>query len=89
MLILQLSILSETAMIDIDLNYVPQPCVGDLMSSSNNNQDVKSEINEAIKKVDAKQIDKNLQQDKAANKPEDLTDAEKTPFIDEQQRTDK
>ncbi len=59
------------------------------MSSSNNNQDVKSEINEAIKKVDAKQIDKNLQQDKAANKPEDLTDAEKTPFIDEQQRTDK
>lgn len=59
------------------------------MSSSNNNQDVKSETNEAIKKVDAKQIDKNLQQDKAANKPEDLTDAEKTPFIDEQQRTDK
>ncbi|WLP93856.1 hypothetical protein [Psychrobacter sp. M13] len=59
------------------------------MSSSNNNQDVKSEINEAIKKVDAKQIDKNLQQDKAANQPEDLTDAEKTPFIDEQQRTDK
>lgn len=89
MLILQLSILSETAMIDIDLNYVPQLCVGDLMSSSNNNQDVKSEINEAIKKVDAKQIDKNLQQDKAANQPEDLTDAEKTPFIDEQQRTDK
>ena len=59
------------------------------MSSSNNNQDVKSAINEAIKKVDAKQIDKNLQQDKAANQPEDLTDAEKTPFIDEQQRTDK
>lgn len=59
------------------------------MSSSNNNQYVKSEINEAIKKADAKQIDKNLQQDKAVNKPEDLTDAEKTPFIDEQQRTDK
>ena len=59
------------------------------MNSSNNNQDVKSEINEAIKKVDAKQIDKNLQQDKAANTPEDLTDAEKTPFIDKQQRTDK
>ena len=59
------------------------------MSKVDSKQDVKSDITEAIKKVDAKQVDKNLHQNNATDKPESLTDAEKTPFIDEQQRTDK
>lgn len=33
--------------------------------------------------------EKNLQQDNDSKKPEDLAENEKTPFIDEQTRTDK
>ena len=84
MLIVQLSILNERAVIGIELTYAPQLCTGDFMSNTNNNQNVKSEITEAIAKADDKQIDKNLHQNKAAEKPQNLTDAEKTPFIDEQ-----
>ncbi len=64
------------------------------MSSANNNpsttdQDVSSKLTEAVKKVDVEQIDKNLHQNKEADAPEHLTDSEKTPFIDDEQRTDK
>ena len=90
MLITQLSILNKKAMIDIELKYVPRLYVGAFMSNTNNTQNAKSDITKAIEKVEAEQIDKNLhQEDRAAEKPQDLTDAEKTPFIDEQQRTDK
>ena len=64
------------------------------MSSVNNNpsttdQDVSSKLTEAVRKVDAEQIDKNLQQAKETDAPEHLTDSEETPFIDDEQRTDK
>lgn len=56
------------------------------MSNPNDN---KSDLQQAVDKADAEQIDKNLQQDKSANTPDNLSENEKTSFIDEQSRTDK
>lgn len=52
-------------------------------------QETESEIAETAKNVDANQIKSNLKQDKSVDKPEDLTEQQKTPFIDDKQRTDK
>ena len=85
----QLSILESIPIINIGLSYVIKRYLGDFMSSADHKQEVKSDITEAIEKVDAEQVDKNLHQNKDPDQPENLTVAEKTPFIDEQQRTDK
>lgn len=51
--------------------------------------DVTSDIKKAAEKADAQQIEKNLQDDKSVDVPESLTEDQKTPYIDEQARTDK
>lgn len=57
-----------------------------------NTSDNTSEVKKAAEQADVQEIEKNLQQsknDKLADKPETLTDSQKTPFIDEKDRTDK
>ena len=54
-----------------------------------NASDNKSDVQQAANTANADKIEKNLQQDNDSKKPEDLAENEKTPFIDEQSRTDK
>ena len=56
------------------------------MSTTNNDT---SDIKKAADNADVQQIEQNLQDNKQADAPESLTDAQKTPFIDEDVRTDK
>lgn len=48
----------------------------------------KSEVQQSAEKVNPEQLQENLQQDKAG-KPENLTEDQKTEFIEEDLRTDK
>lgn len=59
------------------------------MSNRTNAQSDTSEIEQAAKQADAAQIKKNLAEQSAKNEPESLTEEQKTPFIDEDERTDK
>lgn len=54
-----------------------------------NASDNKSDVQQAANTANADKIEKNLQQDNDSKKPKDLAENEKTPFIDEQTRTDK
>ena len=56
------------------------------MSNSNEN---KSDLQQAAENVDTSQIEKNLDHDNKSNAPEQLSDDEKTPFMDDKSRTDK
>ena len=56
------------------------------MSNSNEN---KSDLQQAAENVDTSQIEKNLDHDKKSDAPEQLSDDEKTPFMDDKSRTDK
>ena len=55
---------------------------------SDTNSDT-SDIKDAADNTDVQQIEKNLQHNKKTDEPEALTKAQKTPFIDEDTRTDK
>ena len=48
-----------------------------------------SDIQKAAKQADSQQIEQNLQDGKPVDVPESLTEEEKTPFIDDELRTDK
>lgn len=48
-----------------------------------------SDISKAADHADATQIKQNLDEKKQADKPENLSDEQKTPFIEEELRTDK
>ena len=54
-----------------------------------NNTDDTSDIKKAADHADAAQIKKNLEGHTEAESPENLTEDEKTSFIDEDARTDK
>lgn len=56
------------------------------MSTTDNNT---SDVKQAAKNADAQQIEKNLQDKKQSDAPEQLTEEQKTSFIDEDVRTDK
>ena len=58
-------------------------------NTMSNASDNKSDVQQAANTANADKIEKNLQQDNDSKKPEDLAENEKTPFIDEQTRTDK
>lgn len=55
---------------------------------SNTNKDI-SDIKQAAEHADGQKIKKNLKDDKKVDVPEELTEEEETPFIDETIRTDK
>ena len=56
---------------------------------SNTNKNI-SDIQKAAEQVDSEQIEKNLESGKSVvDTPESLTEEEKTPFIDDELRTDK
>ncbi len=57
-------------------------------SSDKSSQQSKSEVQEAIEKSDASQIEKNLEQNKQVDAPQPLTKDQETPFIDKKVRTD-
>lgn len=57
--------------------------------SNANNSNVKSEVKQAAEQADSEQIKKNLADEQDAKTPENLTDEQKTPFIDDTARTDK
>ena len=63
------------------------------MSNDNPINPDQSELNQAVDKTDAKQIAENLKNTASANEldkqPENLTEEQKTPFIDDSVRTDK
>lgn len=59
------------------------------MSNSTNAHSDTSEIKQAAKQADAAQIKKNLDEQSATNEPESLTEEQKTPFIDDDVRTDR
>ena len=48
-----------------------------------------SDIQKAAEQVNSEQIEKNLESDNSVDTPESLTEEEKTPFIDDELRTDK
>lgn len=48
-----------------------------------------SDIQKAAEQVNSEQIEKNLENGKPVDVPESLTEKEKTPFIDDELRTDK
>lgn len=48
-----------------------------------------SDIKKAAEQADSDQIEKNLTDDKRADAPEQLSEEEQTPFIEEELRTDK
>lgn len=56
------------------------------MSNSGNEN---TELQDAVKNADVKKIGENLQQNQQDEKPESLSEKEKTPFIDSKDRTDK
>ncbi len=49
----------------------------------------KSDLQKAAEQVDANQVKENLAQDKPSDTPEKLSEDEKTPFMDNESRTDK
>lgn len=55
---------------------------------SNSNNDV-SDVKQAADQANAQQIEKNLAENKQVDTPEELSEEEKTPFIDQEVRTDK
>lgn len=55
---------------------------------SNTNKDT-SDIKQAAEHADGQKIEKNLKDDKKIDAPEELSEEEATPFIDESIRTDK
>ena len=55
---------------------------------SNTNNDT-SDIKKAAEQADSQQIEKNLQENKAVDAPEELSEEEQTSFIDDDLRTDK
>lgn len=55
---------------------------------SNTNNDT-SDIKQAAEHADVQQIEKNLEDTKKVDVPEELTKEQETPFIDETVRTDK
>ena len=56
------------------------------MSNINKNT---SDIQKAAEQVDSGQIKKNIESGKSVDAPESLSEEEKTPFIDDELRTDK
>lgn len=55
---------------------------------SNTNNDT-SDIKKAANQADDQQIEKNLNEDKKVDAPEELSKEEQTSFIDDELRTDK
>ena len=55
---------------------------------SNTNNDT-SDIKKAAEQVDSQKIEKNLDENKKVDAPEDLSQKEQTSFIDDDLRTDK
>lgn len=55
---------------------------------NNNTKADQSEVKKAAENVNPTQLQENLQTNKPVNMPEHLTDDQKTPFIDEDVRTD-
>ncbi len=49
----------------------------------------KSDLQKAAEQVDVDQVKENLAQDKPSDTPEKLSEDEKTPFMDNESRTDK
>ncbi|WP_201528859.1 hypothetical protein [Psychrobacter frigidicola] len=56
-----------------------------MSTPSNDNSDIK----QAAEQVDVQQIEKNLEDNKPTDVPEQLTEDQQVPFIDEEVRTDK
>ena len=56
------------------------------MSDTNNDQ---SDVKKAVEQVDIQQIEKNLEENKQVDLPEQLSEEEQTPFIEDDLRTDK
>ena len=56
------------------------------MSNSNNDT---SDIKKAAEQADSQKIEKNLENNKPVDVPENLSEEENTPFIDDELRTDK
>ncbi|MGP9688118.1 hypothetical protein ACT3TH_03055 [Psychrobacter sp. AOP22-C1-C5] len=56
------------------------------MSDTNNDS---SDVKKAAEQVDNAQIEKNLEEKKEIDAPEQLSEEEQTPFIDDDLRTDK
>lgn len=59
---------------------------------SNASNEKQSDLQQAAQQADAEQIQENLSQDnsaESANKPKQLSEDEKTPFMDDESRTDK
>lgn len=53
------------------------------------NADAVSDVTKAANNANVAEIQKNIQQEKSVDSPEDLTAEQQTPFIDETVRTDK
>lgn len=64
------------------------------MSTQNNNSNHigqssgESEVRKAVDHVNPDQLAENLQKDKPVDAPENLTESQETPFIDDDLRTD-
>ena len=56
------------------------------MSTTDNDT---SDIKKAAEQADGQEIEKNLEDKKTADVPESLNSEERTPFIDDELRTDK
>lgn len=55
---------------------------------SNTNNDT-SDIKKAAEQADGQKIEQNLEDNKQVDAPEQLSEEEQTPFIDDELRTDK
>lgn len=55
----------------------------------NNTNNDSSDVKKAAEQADSQQIDKNLQETKEVDVPEELSEEEQTPFIEDDLRTDK
>ena len=55
---------------------------------SNTNNDT-SDVKKAAEQADSQQIEKNLADNKQVDEPENLNEEQKTPFIEDDLRTDK
>ena len=55
---------------------------------SNTNNDT-SDVKKAAEQADSQQIEKNLTDNKQVDKPENISEEQKTPFIEDDLRTDK
>ena len=56
------------------------------MSTTNNDT---SDVKKAAEQADSQQIEKNLKDNKQADTPENLSEEQQTPFIEDDLRTDK